>query len=86
MEKLKPCPICGRKPKIHFFPLHYARIQCKPWYSREPHLKVYTGYCQPSKLMDEAVKAWNAIVGLPDAVVNAAIDEHLEQGGISDEQ
>ena len=57
-NNIAPCPKCGRKPKIKVFGVNYARIQCKPML-RKAHLSVYTGYQQPSKLMDEAKKSWN---------------------------
>ena len=57
-DNIAPCPKCGRKPIIHVVGVNYARIECKPMF-RKAHLSVYTGYQQPSKLMDEATKVWN---------------------------
>ena len=59
-DKIKPCPVCGRKPLIHTFGVNYAKVECKPWLSRRAHRRVYTEYCQPSQLLEKAIETWNA--------------------------
>ena len=56
--ELKPCPKCGRKPKIKVFGVNYARVECKPLL-RKVHLSIFTVYHQPSKLIVVAIKDWN---------------------------
>ena len=61
MNKLKPCPVCGRKPKVGYsiFPTGYCcTIRCKPLFGRI-HLMVerYTASEERSYLY--AVEDWN---------------------------
>lgn len=62
MTELKPCPVCGRTPKIRTYNVNIAWVECKPWYRRKAHKSTDVLYSQPSKLFEEAVAEWNALV------------------------
>lgn len=61
MEKLKPCPFCGRKPirvREHYVPgtaLIYYSVECKAQASK-CFVKPKTNWC---KSEEEAIEAWN---------------------------
>lgn len=65
MEKLKPCPVCGKQPKI-FRDLGYeangfgawCTIQCKP-FLRKPHLKHEEGKATWDRALKYAIEGWN---------------------------
>ena len=61
MAELKPCPVCGKKPKIHYYPVNTGWAVCKPLF-RKPHLKAVVAYAPPSQLNDAIVSAWNRMV------------------------
>ena len=63
--ELKPCQICGKRPKIKRDYAYEASgfgawciIQCKP-FLRKPHLKVEEGKAQWERALIYAVEAWN---------------------------
>ena len=56
--ELKPCPVCGKQPKIKYYGLNYAEAQCKPLFGKA-HLTVYTGYYMPTKLVKAVFEEWN---------------------------
>lgn len=65
MKELKPCPKCGRKPKIirdYGYEINgygaWCTIQCKP-FLRKPHMKVESGKALWGRAHKEAVEAWN---------------------------
>lgn len=63
--KLKPCPICGKQPKVKRdygsegagFGA-WCTIQCKP-FLRRPHLKVEEGKAQWERALKYAIEEWN---------------------------
>ena len=63
--ELKPCPICGKRPKIKRdygsegsgFGA-WCTIQCKPLL-RMPHLKVEEGKAQWERALKCAIEEWN---------------------------
>ena len=65
MEELRPCPICGRFPKIKR-DYGYERsgfgawctIQCKPLF-RKSHLKVEEGKSTWDRALEYAMRRWN---------------------------
>ena len=57
-DEFIPCPVCGRKPKVTYYGINYAKVECKPLF-RKPHRSVFVGYEQPSKLNARAVEEWN---------------------------
>ena len=62
MVNLKPCPVCGRIPKIRTYGVNNAWVECKPWYRRKAHKSTDVIYDQPSVLIEKAVDEWNALV------------------------
>lgn len=63
MKKPDRCPVCGRYPKIKTYNANYARVQCKPWYCRKPHervfVEIFDGDRKPGALIDTAIDSWN---------------------------
>jgi hypothetical protein len=57
--ELKPCPVCGKQPKIKYYGVNYATAECKPLFRRKEHFGVFTGYTQPSKLTETVIELWN---------------------------
>ena len=61
---LKPCPVCGKKPKVK---ITYGkgncgclvRIRCKPWWRRTPHISIEVCKAQDTKAKKAALKEWN---------------------------
>lgn len=69
MNELKPCPICGRMPKVkRDIGYEYSgfgawcTIQCKP-FMRRPHMKVEEGKASWERALKYAIEAWNRRVG-----------------------
>lgn len=58
---LKPCPVCGKKPKINYYGINSGWVYCKPIFGRK-HKEVVVDYAQPSKLKLALVMKWNAEV------------------------
>ena len=58
MIELKPCPICGRKPKIHYWPVNTGWAKCKPSLGKT-HLIATVFYVNPSKLEEAIILEWN---------------------------
>lgn len=58
MIELKPCPICGRKPKIHYWPVNTGWAKCKPLFGKT-HLIATVFYASPSELEDAIILEWN---------------------------
>ena len=66
--KLKPCPVCGKKPKIKRDYSYEANgygawctIQCKP-FMRKPHLKVEEGKARWDRALKYGIERWNRSV------------------------
>lgn len=59
---LKPCPICGRKPKLRTYGVNIAWYECKPWYRLKPHKSSDAIYAKPYEVKEEAAKEWNEMV------------------------
>lgn len=64
-NELKPCPVCGRYPKIKRDYGYeqsgfgaWCTIQCKP-FLRKPHLKVEEGKSTFDRALKYAIAAWN---------------------------
>ena len=64
-EKLKPCPFCGKMPKIkRDYGYEYngygawCTILCKP-FLRRTHLKIEVGKANWSRALMCAIEAWN---------------------------
>lgn len=58
MAELKPCPVCGRKPKIHYYTVNLGWAECKPIF-RKPHLMSVVAWAPPSRLEEAIIEAWN---------------------------
>lgn len=58
MEGLKPCPICGKKPKIYYWPVNSGWAKCKPFFGKT-HLIATVAYATPSQLNEAIVSVWN---------------------------
>ena len=68
MTELKPCPICGKTPKII---RHYdyedralgawCTIECQP-FLRQPHLKIEDVDVDWERALQYAIEAWNETV------------------------
>lgn len=66
--RLKPCPVCGKIPKIKRNYSYEANgygawctIQCKPL-SRKPHLKIEEGKSMWDRAYKYAIMDWNKMV------------------------
>jgi hypothetical protein len=62
-NELKPCPVCGRKPKVKYCIIPtgvFCKVMCKPLFRKE-HLSVKYG--QAGEICDRAEKQafeeWN---------------------------
>jgi hypothetical protein len=62
---LKPCPVCGKKPRIKRDPGYeyagfgaWCTIQCKP-FLRKPHLKIEEGKASWDRALQYAAERWN---------------------------
>ena len=65
MSDLKPCPVCGKTPKIYrdiSYELSgfgaWCTIQCKP-ILRKPHIMVAVGKASWGRAFAYAIEAWN---------------------------
>lgn len=61
MAELKPCPFCGRKPKVKM--LYYPTggeciIECKPIF-RKAHKQILRCCANIDRAEKEAIEAWN---------------------------
>ena len=60
--KLKPCPFCGRMPKVRYRAFGCSgvcvELRCKPLLRRE-HLAVQHGAATMERAFDMAAKDWN---------------------------
>lgn len=60
--KLKPCPLCGRMPKVRYRAFGccggWVEVRCKPLFRRE-HLAVQHGAATMERAFDMAVENWN---------------------------
>lgn len=60
--KLKPCPVCGRMPKVRCSAIGHCgawvEVQCKPLFRRE-HLAVRHGAATMELAFDMAAEDWN---------------------------
>jgi hypothetical protein len=64
-ELLKPCPVCGKLPKIkrdynyeHSAFGAWCTIQCKP-FLRKPHLKIEEGKASWDRALKYGIEHWN---------------------------
>ena len=71
-RKLKPCPICGKLPKIirdynyeHSGFGAWCTIQCKP-FLRKPHLKIEEGKASWDRALKYGIEQWNRRAGNDD--------------------
>lgn len=65
MDKLKPCPFCGKTPKIKRDIGYetsgfgaWCTIQCKP-FLRKPHLKIEEGKSTWDRALKYGIEHWN---------------------------
>lgn len=60
--KLKPCPVCGRMPKVRYRAFgccgDWVEVRCKPLFRRE-HLAVWHCVATEERAFDMAAEAWN---------------------------
>lgn len=60
--KLKPCPVCGRMPKVRYRTFggygSWVEVRCKPLFQRE-HLAVRHGAATMERAVDMAAEDWN---------------------------
>lgn len=60
--KLKPCPFCGRMPKIRYRVFEccgtLVEVRCKPLFRRE-HIAVRHGAAITERALDMAAEDWN---------------------------
>ena len=46
LKNAKPCPICGKQPRLYILPCKEQGcdwtvvVECKPWWRRKPHKRV----------------------------------------------
>ena len=57
----KPCPVCGKRPKVKYYGVNSGRAYCKPIFGRT-HKEVVVNCEQPSKLKWAIAMKWNAEV------------------------
>lgn len=58
---LKPCPVCGKKPKLYAdfnFYGNFGMVRCKPLFGKT-HFSAYVGKASPDFVIREVVKEWN---------------------------
>ena len=75
----KPCPICGKAPKI-FISLDFSQfgfggygvVQCKP-FLRKPHLRIESGGPSAEWAEQSAIQNWNQ-------EVNRILEKEKENG------
>ena len=67
-NELKPCPVCGKKPKISIggfceagFSRYRCVVECTP-FLRKPHLKVEEVWYSAEGAENIAVNEWNRSV------------------------
>ena len=58
MTELKPCPFCGKKPKIHYYPVNMGWAGCKSIFGKH-HLQTKVIFDMPSQLEASIIEAWN---------------------------
>ena len=65
MEELKPCPVCGRQPKVKRDYAYesagfgaWCTIQCKP-FLRKPHAKIEEGKATWERALAYGIEHWN---------------------------
>ena len=65
MDELKPCPFCGKTPKIKRDIGYetsgfgaWCTIQCKP-FLRKPHLKIEEGKSTWDRALKYSIEHWN---------------------------
>lgn len=56
--RLKPCPVCGKLPKIKYYGVNSGWAYCKPLFGRK-HKEVVVICEQPSKLKWAIATKWN---------------------------
>lgn len=60
--KLKPCPVCGRMPKVRYRAFGvcgaWVEVRCKPLFRRE-HLAVRHGAATMELAVNMAAEDWN---------------------------
>lgn len=73
MDKLKPCPVCGRYPKIKRDYGYeqsgfgaWCTIQCKP-FLQKPHLKIEEGKSTWERALNYGIEHWNRRVNNDNA-------------------
>jgi len=59
-ERFVPCPICGRKPYVNYYPPNVGWVMCRGTFFR-PHdaIMAEVQYEQPSKLTQTLASKWN---------------------------
>lgn len=62
MNDLKPCPVCGRMPKVRYRAFGCSgvcvEVQCKPLFRRK-HLSAWHGAATMGRAFDMAADDWN---------------------------
>ena len=62
MNDLKPCPVCGRMPKVRYSAFGCSgvcvEVRCKPLFRRE-HLSVRHGAATMGRAFGMAAEDWN---------------------------
>lgn len=62
MNDLKPCPVCGRMPKVRYRAFGccgvLAEVRCKPLFRRE-HIVAWHGAATMELAFEMAVDDWN---------------------------
>ena len=55
-----PCPICGKKPYVNYYPPNAGWVYCEGTFLK-PHdrIKAYVQYENPSELVQTLVNKWN---------------------------
>lgn len=68
MSEMKPCPVCGKEPKVIRDIAYevswlgtWCTIQCKP-FMRRPHLKIQRGASTWERALEFGIEYWNLFV------------------------
>ena len=58
----KPCPICGKKPYVSYYPPHLGLARCKgSVFNPHDRIEAYVVWENPSNLVEKLAQNWNQV-------------------------